>query len=196
MTAREGRESTNAGPTRLTLAALNRMTRRRFTAALGGVCEHSPWVAARAWEARPFASLVELHLAMVAAIRRSSEDERLALLRAHPELGRPPGRPRDLTAFSAREQAAACLDRPAAREAARYERLNAAYRSRFGFPFIVCVRNHREEGILETFERRLANPAAIEIETALAEVCEIARHRLLGLVDVAPPAAARRRSPA
>jgi len=176
--------------TRLGLATLNRMGRQRFAAALGGVCEHSPWVAARAWEARPFRTLEDLHAGMLAAIRGGSDDERLALLRAHPELGAAAARAGALTAFSGREQATARLGGLAGPEAARLTRLNAAYRGKFGFPFIVCVRTHRREGIPDILERRLANPVAVEIETALAEVAEIVRHRLVELVEAGRPTGA------
>ncbi len=175
------------------LAALSRMDRRAFTRALGSVCEHSPWVAARAWEARPFATVAQLHAAMQGVLRAASEDEQLTALRAHPELAGTAVRARGLTTFSTMEQSGAGLDRLTEREAARFDRLNAAYWARFGFPFIICVRNHTRDGILRALARRLRHPVRTEVTTALREVSEIMRHRLHGLTGTTPsPTRARR----
>jgi 2-oxo-4-hydroxy-4-carboxy-5-ureidoimidazoline decarboxylase len=163
----------------VTLDQLNRLGRAEFVAALGGVFEGSPWVAEAAFERRPFASVAALHEAMTRAVRAAPRDAQLALLRAHPDLAGRAAGAGALTAASAAEQASAGLDRLAGAEAERFARLNAAYRERFGFPFIVAVRGQTRAGILAAFERRLAQPVAREIETALGEVVEIARLRLL-----------------
>jgi 2-oxo-4-hydroxy-4-carboxy-5-ureidoimidazoline decarboxylase len=166
----------------VTLETLNRTSRGELEQLLGGIFEHSPWVAARAAEARPFASVEALHAAMVAVVRRASRDEQLALLRAHPDLAGRAARAGTLTSASAFEQSSAGLDRLDDEEYARFGRLNAAYRAKFGFPFIIAVRRHDKTQILAAFETRLGNTEAQEVETALAQVFEIARLRLAGLV--------------
>jgi 2-oxo-4-hydroxy-4-carboxy-5-ureidoimidazoline decarboxylase len=163
----------------VTLDQLNRASRAEFTRALGDVYEQSPWVAEAAFERRPFASVAALHEAMTRAVRAAPRDAQLALLRAHPDLAGRAARAGALTAASAAEQASAGLDRLTGEESERFARLNVAYRERFGFPFIVAVRGQSRAGILAAFERRLAQPVAREIDTALGEVFEIARLRLL-----------------
>ena len=164
----------------VTLEALNRASRDELEHALGGVFEHSPWIAARALEARPFASVEALHAAMVAVVRRASRDEQLALLGAHPDLAGRAARAGALTNASAAEQSSAGLDRLDDQEYERFGRLNAAYREKFGF--IIAVRRHDKKQILAAFETRLGNTASQELETALSQVFEIARLRLAALI--------------
>ncbi len=166
----------------VTLETLNRASRDELEHALGRVFEHSPWIAAGAAEARPFANVVALHAAMVAVVRRASREEQLALLRAHPDLAGRAARAGALTNASAAEQSSAGLDRLDDDEYERFGRLNAAYREKFGFPFIIAVRRHDKRQILAAFETRLQNSEAQEVETALAQVFEIARLRLTGLI--------------
>jgi 2-oxo-4-hydroxy-4-carboxy-5-ureidoimidazoline decarboxylase len=166
----------------VTLEALNRAAPGEFERALGGVFEHSSWIAARAVDARPFASVEALHAAMIAVVRRASRAEQLALLRAHPDLAGRAARTGALTGSSAAEQSNAGLDRLDDEEYERFGRLNAAYREKFGFPFIIAVRRHDKKQILAAFETRLGNTPAQEVETALAQVFEIARLRLAGLL--------------
>jgi OHCU decarboxylase len=162
----------------LSLAELNGLPRERFVAAVGPAWEESPWVAELAWESRPFRDLDALHGAMVAAVRAAPREWQLALIRAHPDLGRRVAVGPALTAESTREQASAGLDRLTAAELERFQALNAAYRARFGFPFVVCVREHSRASILAQFERRLGQSAEQEVETALGEIAKIARLRL------------------
>src|SRR5262245_12846326 len=162
----------------LTLDQLNRLSRPELVAALGDVFERSPWVAEAAFDARPFASVEALHEAMTRVVRDAPRDAQLALLRAHPDLAGRAARAGAMTAASAAEQASAGLDRLTDEEYERFTRLNAAYRERFAFPFIIAVRHQTRASILATFEGRLAQPLAREIETALDEVFEIARLRL------------------
>lgn len=164
------------------LDEINAMDRDAFREVLGGVFEHSPWVADAAWRSRPFASLDALHGAMVAAVGAAAPEDRLALLRAHPELAGEAMRRRLLTTASTGEQAGAGLDALGREDAARFDALNRAYRERFGFPFIVAVREHTKDGILAAFALRLGNDAETEIETALGQVARIARLRLEALV--------------
>jgi 2-oxo-4-hydroxy-4-carboxy-5-ureidoimidazoline decarboxylase len=166
----------------LTLDALNGMDREQFRARLGDVFEDSPWVADRAWEARPFPTVEELHAAMRAVVTRASEGERLALLRAHPDLAGKAARAGAMSASSVAEQATAGLDRLTDDEFARLERLNAAYRERFGFPFIIAVRRHDKLAILAAYERRLEHTREQEIEAALGQVFEITAIRLAARV--------------
>ena len=166
----------------LTLESLNRTDRETFRAQLGGVFEDSPWVAERAWAARPFRTVEELHAAMRAVVARASEGERLALLRAHPDLAGKAARAGAMSAASVSEQATAGLDRLTDDEFARFERLNAAYRERFGFPFIIAVRRHDKLAILAAYERRLGNTREGEIDAALEQVFEITAVRLAARV--------------
>jgi 2-oxo-4-hydroxy-4-carboxy-5-ureidoimidazoline decarboxylase len=161
-----------------TIAELNAMDRDAFTGALGGIFEHSPWIAAAAWDARPFDGVASLHAAMVAVVETAPEEARLALVRAHPELAGETMRQRMLTAASTGEQASAGLTGLDAQDAARFDELNRRYRERFGFPFVIAVREHTKEGILAAFAERLGNDAGTELRTALAQVARIAYLRL------------------
>jgi 2-oxo-4-hydroxy-4-carboxy-5-ureidoimidazoline decarboxylase len=160
--------------------AVNGLDRAAFVARFGGLYEHSPWVAERAWSARPFPSVEALHAALQSAMLAAPRREQQALIEAHPELlGRLEAA--ELTASSRAEQASAGLDRCSAEEKARMRELNAAYRAKFGFPFIVAVRGLDWGGIIERMEARLANDREREFATALAEVGRIARLRLEAL---------------
>ncbi len=165
----------------LTLAALNRADQARFVDLLGGVFEHSPWVAEGAGAARPFASVEGLYRAMVGVVEEAGEKQ-LELIRAHPDLAGKAARAGGLTAASSREQAGAGLDRLSEDEYRRFHALNDAYKEKFGFPFILAVKGHTKESILASFESRLPHSAEEERRTALAEVYKIARFRLEALL--------------
>ena len=162
------------------LEELNRLPREAFVARLGAIYEHSPWVAERAWDARPFASIDALHGAMEAAMLAATEDEKMALIRAHPELA---GRlaAAELTEQSRREQAGAGLDRVTPEEKTRMQALNDRYREKFGFPFIVAVKGLDWNAIIGRMEARRPNSREAEIATALEQVGRIARLRLEAL---------------
>lgn len=164
--------------TQIALDDLNRAGGAEFTAALGDIFEHSPWVAEAAAGRRPFATLAALHDAMVEAVRAAGADRRLTLIRAHPDLAGKAARAGALTADSTAEQASAGLDQLSDAEFAAFHRLNGAYMAKFGMPFIICVRRHTRSSILRQFERRLANDATAERDTALAEIFRIAALRL------------------
>jgi 2-oxo-4-hydroxy-4-carboxy-5-ureidoimidazoline decarboxylase len=166
-----------------TLDQLNGLDRAGFVAVLGGIYEKAPWVAERAFAARPFAAVADLFAAMQAVVTGADTTEQLGLICGHPELAGKVARAGALTAESRREQGSLGLDRLSDAELARFERLNAAYRERFGFPFIVCVRRHTRDSILDRFERRLGNSPEEERATALAEIGHIARLRLVDAVD-------------
>jgi 2-oxo-4-hydroxy-4-carboxy-5-ureidoimidazoline decarboxylase len=157
---------------------VNAMDRTAFVAAFGGTFEHSPWVAARAWDARPFASAAALHAAMANVARRAPRDEQLALLNAHPELAGREAREGTMTSSSVSEQASAALDRLTPEEFTLLGRLNRAYRERHGFPFIVAVRHYTKAGILHELERRIANGSDAELEWSLGQVFAITKMRL------------------
>ena len=164
------------------LATVNGLDRTAFIDLLGGVFEYSAWVADGAYAARPFASLEALHAAMMGVVRDAPASRRLALLNAHPELAGPAARARSLTADSAGEQGGAGLDRMPPADADAFDRMNSAYRERFGFPFIIAVRGRGRAEILSTFAERLGRGQAAEEATALAEVGAITRMRLERLV--------------
>ena len=153
---------------------LEGLDREAFVERVGFAFESSPWVAEAAWEERPFGSLQELHAAMVGVVERAPIERQLELIRAHPELA---GRD-DLTPESAAEQASAGLDRADGEERGRLERATTAYRERFGFPFVVCVREHGLGGIVANVEERLGRSPEEERQTALREIARIAALRL------------------
>ena len=157
-----------------TLAVLNAMDRGAFVAALGGVFEHSPWIAEAAWPKRPFADIASLHRVMADIVEEASRERQLALIRAHPELGAG----RVATDFSRREQAAAGLAVEAEAEREKLRALNLGYRERFGFPFILAVKGLGPAEIRAALERRLGNEPDEEFRAALAEIAKIARFRL------------------
>ena len=165
------------------LAELNTLSAADFVARFGGVFEHSAWIAETAAGFRPFKSLDDLHQMMTALVAKSSPEGQLALIEAHPDLAGRLAQMGQLTAESTREQAAAGLSQadPATRE--RINTLNAAYRERFGFPFIICARLNNVATIVGAMEQRLPNNRETEIHAALAEIYKIARLRLADLVE-------------
>ena len=164
------------------LAEINAMDEAAFTAALGFVFELSPWVVRRAWASRPFADREALYTAMMAALNAATPDDKLALIRAHPELAGKAAIARALTAESLSEQASAGLDQLTPDEYGRFHALNDAYRSKFGFPFIICVRLNDKASILAAMERRTALSADAEIAEAIAQIGLISRLRLFDAV--------------
>jgi len=157
-----------------TLSNINAMTRRAFVAAFGDVAEHSPWVAEKAWDKRPFADRDALIQVFAEALRQAPREAKLALIRAHPDLATRA----KLTADSTNEQAGAGLDRLSPDEFARFSRFNEAYKTRFGFPFIFAVKGATKHQILAAFEERLGNSPEKEFEIALAQILRIFRFRL------------------
>jgi 2-oxo-4-hydroxy-4-carboxy-5-ureidoimidazoline decarboxylase len=167
----------------MTIEQLNAADRAAFVAAVGFTFEHSPWVAEEAWSRRPFADVEELVTAMLEILDAAPEERRVAVITAHPDLGGRFARAGALAEASMREQIAAGLDVLAPEEIALFDELNAAYRSRFGFPFVICAREHTKPSILTELSRRLANDRATEIYSALREIGKIARLRLQDLVS-------------
>jgi 2-oxo-4-hydroxy-4-carboxy-5-ureidoimidazoline decarboxylase len=164
------------------LTDLNKMTLPAFAAAVGDAFELAPWVAEAAHARRPFASVTDLHLAMIAAMRSASHEAQVAFLGQHPDLAGKAARAGEVTEESRHEQASVGLDTLSEEEFARFHRLNDAYKEKFGFPFIVCVRRHTRDSILQQFERRLLNDEGQEFPTAVQEVFYITRLRIAAKV--------------
>jgi OHCU decarboxylase len=156
------------------LADLNAAPEEVFVGAIGAVYEHSPHFAQRVAAKRPFTDIEHLRHALQQEVNHASESEQMELITAHPDLvGRAV-----LTAESKGEQAAAGLTDLSEEDVETFRRHNAAYREKFGFPFIICARMNKKDAILEAFPRRLQNDAAREKKTALDEIHKIAALRL------------------
>jgi OHCU decarboxylase len=169
----------NREPFSLTLDAINALDQESFVLALGWLFEHSPWIAERAWRARPFSSVESLHAVMVSVVRMAASEEQLALICAHPDLG---ARAK-MTDASAGEQAGAGLDQLTSREFNLLQSLNSAYRLKFGFPFIYAVKGAGKHDILRALELRLTSDAASECQTALEQIGRIAWFRLSSIQE-------------
>ena len=157
---------------------VNELGREAFIERFGPLFEHSPWVAADAWSDRPFADEDELFEALLSAMYSAPTERKLALIRAHPDLAGRAAIEGTLTRSSTTEQTAAGLDRLTPDEFEAFTRLNGAYRERFGFPFVVCVREHTKESILRVAAERLEHTRDEEVRVALEEIAKIARLRL------------------
>jgi 2-oxo-4-hydroxy-4-carboxy-5-ureidoimidazoline decarboxylase len=160
-----------------TLAILNSCSKADFVAALANIFEYSPWIAEAAADQRPFAGVGALFAAMRKVVEDAAPGQRLALIKAHPDLADKTQRGDLLTAESNAEQTSVGLDALSEAEYAAFERVNTAYRDKFGFPYIVCVRRHTKDSILADFEKRLPNDPAAEVTASIAEICKIAALR-------------------
>ena len=162
----------------IALNEINGFSRAEFTRVVGPVFEHSPWIAETAAQQQPFADRAALHAALCAIVRNAGEEKQLTLIRAHPDLvGRVV-----LTAESNREQTDAGLMQLTPEEVGLFNRYNTEYKSRFGFPFIICARKNKKEAILGAFPVRLKNSRETEIRTALDQIFQIAELRLADLI--------------
>jgi N-carbamoyl-L-amino-acid hydrolase len=175
----------------LTLQQLHSASDAEAAQMLSGLYEHSPWIVQAALAQRPFASLAQLKHALVQVLDAAGLDAQLALIRAHPELAGKAMVSQTLTAESSNEQSAAGLTHCSAQEFARIQELNAAYKARFDFPFILAVRGPRGSGlprqeIIETFERRLHGQRSFEIEECLRNIHRIAELRLNDKFGIEP----------
>ena len=160
------------------LADLNNDDRAVFTAALGHLFEHSPWVAEETWPRRPFRDAAHLHAELCRTMQSAPAERQFALIRAHPDLAGRLARQNQLTRESTTEQASAGLNRLADAELAEFQKLNDAYRAKFGFPFIICARLNAKVAILAAMQVRLQNTPTVEQAAALAEIEKIAWLRL------------------
>lgn len=159
------------------LAELNEMNQEAFVAALGAVFEDTPAIAQKVWSRKPFTSIDNLHQSMIEVVKTLREEEQLALIQAHPDLGSKA----KMAESSVQEQAGVGLDRLTPDEYNRFQSLNQAYKDKFGFPFIVAVKNHTKASILDEFARRLENSPSVEQQQALREIFAIAKFRLLAI---------------
>jgi 2-oxo-4-hydroxy-4-carboxy-5-ureidoimidazoline decarboxylase len=164
------------------LSDLNACSSSDFVAALANIFEYSPWIAEQVALARPFAGVNHLFDAMKVVVDRAPSELRIALIKAHPDLADKAQRAAGLTAESSAEQNSVGLDQLSNAEYQAFERVNNAYRAKFGFPYIVCVRRHTKESILRDFERRLPNDANTEMQKSIEEICRIAALRIDQLV--------------
>ena len=175
-----------AGPARagtVDMAAINAMDQAAFIAKFGGIFENSPWVAEQAWEKRPFASVDDMHAAMVGVAKFATAPRQLALLQSHPDLAGKEAQAGAMTASSVTEQASAGLNALSKDEMADISALNEAYKKKFGFPFIIAVRMHTKEGIFFDFRRRLSNDTVTEFANDLQNVYVITRLRLARMLE-------------
>jgi 2-oxo-4-hydroxy-4-carboxy-5-ureidoimidazoline decarboxylase len=154
---------------------LNQMSQSEFTEAIGSIFEHTPEIAAEAWRSQPFADVQNLHQVMAVIVLKMSDDAQLKLICAHPDLGSK----FKMAEASVQEQSTVGLDQLSAAEYDRCQHLNQAYKEQFSFPFIIAVRNHTKDSILNAFEQRLQNNLEVEKKQAIAEIMEIARWRLV-----------------
>ena len=164
------------------LSDLNACSKDDFVAALANIFEYSPWIAEQAASNRPFTGVKALFAAMKAAVDHAAPELRLALIKAHPDLANKTQRAAGLTAESSAEQNSLGLDRLSDAEYEAFERVNSAYRAKFGFPYIVSVRRHTKDSVLRDFERRLPNDAKAEMQKSVEEICRIAALRMDQLV--------------
>ena len=158
-----------------------------FVIRYGGIYEHSPWVATRVQNVLAGAAVDSESLASLMAdcVDNASRETQLKLIRAHPDLAGKAQVAGELTAESNEEQSKAGLDQCTAEEYEAFQSLNAAYKEKFGFPFIMAVRESTRGDILEAFAARINNDYDLEFETALQEIHKIARLRLVALEDSA-----------
>jgi len=166
----------------MTLDELNRMDERAFTVALGGIYEHSPWVATGVAARRPFATVDVLATAMADVVAGAGEARQLALIRAHPELAGKAMVKKELTADSSGEQTGAGLTSCSPAQFARLSDLNARYNAKFGFPFILAVKGYDRAGVIAEFARRVEHDRATEFAESLRQIDRIARLRLSALL--------------
>ena len=162
----------------ISISELNARDKAAFVAALANIFEHSPWIAEQAASMRPFAGVRRLFDAMKVAVDHAPSELRLTLIKAHPDLADKTQRAAGLTAESNAEQNSVGLDRLSDAEYEAFERVNNAYRAKFGFPYVVCVRRQTKDSILRDFERRLPNDAKTEMQRSIEEIVRIAALRL------------------
>ena len=166
------------------LEEANALGEREFVERFGAVFEHSPWVARRAWQKKPFRSLDSLHAAMMQAVAEAKKDEQLALVRAHPELAGKEAKHDALTVDSSSEQGRLGFLQLTREEFEAMARLNQRYRERHGFPCVVALRLHASRATVVTeMERRALNDSNTELKTALEQIGHITRGRLERIVD-------------
>jgi OHCU decarboxylase len=168
----------------LSIAEINALDRDEFVARLGHVFEDSPWIAAEAWERRPFGDRADLYRALCHVVAAAPGERQIALIRAHPDLVGRAALTGSLGRDSTAEQTAAGLDpdRLSAMEVTTFAALNTAYRERFGFPFVICARENKKDAIVAGFRTRLEHTRDQEVVVALGEIEKICHYRLADAV--------------
>ena len=168
---------------KVSLEVLNTSDKAGFTRLLDGLFEAAPWVAENTYSSRPFATVAALHDAMMAAVRSRPRQEQIAFVASHPDIAGKAARAGTMAPASVAEQAGLGLDQLSDDEFRRFEKLNADYRQKFGFPFVICVRRQTRDAVLDAFEGRLRNDANAELSAALEEISFITRLRLVDRVE-------------
>ncbi len=163
---------------KLTLEQLNQLNHEEFTRELSEIYEHSPWISHESWHLIPFSSIEDLHKKMCGIIRKASQAQKLDLIRAHPDLAGKLAVSGDLPHHSMEEQQSAQLDKLTPEQFESMSWLNIRYKEKFGFPFVICVKDHTRESILDCFKERLKSDRKTEMDAALEQICRIAWHRL------------------
>jgi len=154
-------------------------TREKFVAHYGGIYEHSAWVAEESFaEACEISDPATLAQVFASCVDEAPYDRKLTLIRAHPDLAEKAAVAGDLTNESSAEQSSAGIDQCTPEEYEQFQSLNAQYRDKFGFPFVMAVRDSNRGDILSEFGRRMRNDEATEFATAITEIHKIARLRL------------------
>ncbi|GHO96659.1 OHCU decarboxylase [Reticulibacter mediterranei] len=162
---------------------LNILKREDFIQALTPLFEGPPWIVAEAWHTRPFQTRAELYTTLCTIMQQAPLEKQIALLRSHPDLVGRAALAGRLSSASTSEQASAGLDRLNPAEITMFTQLNRSYWDRFNFPFIICVRENKKQGILSGFATRMNNTREQEIALALQEVAKICALRLQDLVQ-------------
>jgi 2-oxo-4-hydroxy-4-carboxy-5-ureidoimidazoline decarboxylase len=168
------------------LGEINGFSRADFVRVLGPLFEHSPWVAELTWAKRPFGDCAGLHRALCKTVQASEPQQKLDLIRAHPDLVGRAALAGTLTAASTQEQTSAGLNRLSREERASFQQYNREYRKKFGFPFVICARLNKKAAILNGLRRRLKNSTDQEVKMALQEIFKIAEFRLSDLLQPMP----------
>lgn len=174
---------------KITIENINSATQEEFTNVLAEIYEHSSWIPKQAWLSRPFESVDSLHQCMLKIVEDASLDEKLTLLRAHPELAGKEAKSGELTNASTEEQSSANLNALSREELNEITLLNKQYMDKHSFPFIIAVKNHTKAGIFNEFKKRLNNANDEELHTAIRQVGLIATFRLAGIFEGYTPAA-------
>lgn len=169
-------------PETFTLNQINRLDAAGFVETLGAIYEHSPWVAERVYSQRAFASIGALADSMAAAVKNSTHQQRLTLIRNHPQLAGKEAAEGTLTDDSTREQKGAGLDQCSAEELATLQNLNRQYLEKFEFPFVIAVKGLDRYQIIAAMQARLNNDIGTEFDTSINEICKIGGIRLRALI--------------
>lgn len=165
------------------LEILNQHDQKAFTTALREIFEHSPWIPHATWERKPFSSIESLHASLCETLAVADESRKLELIRAHPDLAGKLAISGELTEFSTAEQQSAQLDQLTPEQFDKITKLNESYKTKFQFPFIICVKDHTQSSIFQNFEERVNNDSDSELQAALKQICRIAWYRLNDLLS-------------